>query len=671
VARNLLKYKEKGQANYGGKMKINFLSKLITIATFSIAASSIASADPQVQSINGDISHKQTVYISGNSFGVKDNPQPIRYDNFESGVIGQRLPNEDNGGYYTTTTKSAYAPSYSERKVRYNGTQSAFQNFNDGNYTNYIRMTEKSLPANLKKVYVSGWFNLVTGGAPSRNTKILNMGAGTGWQTRLDVYPAGGSGHLYAYQSCSGGGSIQDWSATTEKALLDDGQWHRIEGWLDLGTPNGGDGYRDVKMDLEKIAEISGNFIDSNCSLTYVSFGHYFATDQGSPTPWAERFWDELYVDSTLSRVEIGDNINWNECTHREIQIPTQWSPSYIGINVNTGTFIEGETAYLFVVDENGNPSEGFPITIGSASSTPPMTDSFPTVVISSPTSNSSYATTSSSIDLAGTASDDFGITAISWSNDRGGSGVATDDTGNWSSFSVNDISLQEGANVITVAVTDTEGQVSTNSLAVQYTPESSPGSEITAWNSTVNLGDSSWSNSVVTYCARLLIPGSQIATSGSAIKLGFQGRSSGDYTIKSVSIAERDPNGGLGDVVDSTWTKVTFDGKGPFYSGNLSGDSWENYVVTIPQGVEKLSNAIDFDIKPGTDYYITFKIQSPSVYLDAPSGYQELIFNNTDHTQDIDWSGTGFTVIQDYHALSNIYITNDPVGTVIHPISQ
>ena len=101
--------------------------------------------------------------------------------------------------------------------------------------------------------------------------------------------------------------------------------------------------------------------------------------------------------------------------------------------------------------------------------STPSPTDNEPTVVISNPTSNSSYTTTSSSIDLAGTASDDFGITAVNWSNDRGGSGIATNDSGNWSIFSVDNIQLQEGTNIITLAVTDTSGQIKTDTLSVTY----------------------------------------------------------------------------------------------------------------------------------------------------------------------------------------------------------
>ena len=81
---------------------------------------------------------------------------------------------------------------------------------------------------------------------------------------------------------------------------------------------------------------------------------------------------------------------------------------------------------------------------------------------------------------------------------------------------------------------------------------------------------------------------------------------------------------------------------------------------VIVPAGQEKISNAIKFRIETNKDYYVTFNIASPSVYLNPPSGYQELYFQGVDRTQTIDWAGQGFNSTQDYHSLSNLYITTD-----------
>jgi hypothetical protein len=93
-----------------------------------------------------------------------------------------------------------------------------------------------------------------------------------------------------------------------------------------------------------------------------------------------------------------------------------------------------------------------------------------PTIAITGPTSSVSYATTSSSLPISGTATDNVGVTQVAWSNDRGGSGTATG-TGSWS---VASIALQSGANVITVAVQDAAGNMGTDVLTVNYTASSS-----------------------------------------------------------------------------------------------------------------------------------------------------------------------------------------------------
>lgn len=195
-------------------------------------------------------------------------------------------------------------------------------------------------------------------------------------------------------------------------------------------------------------------------------------------------------------------------------------------------------------------------------------------------------------------------------------------------------------------------------------TPEPVPSDS--AWNADSNMGGA-WFDSSVAYCVRLLIPGEQITQSGNTVKLGFQGRSSGSYRIRSVSIAQRDSYGNVGDIINSTWKKVTFDKHSETYLGEpLIANSWEYYEVVVPQGTEKISNPIKFNIQKGQDYYVTFKIVTPSVYQNAPSGYSELYFSSADHTQSLDWAGTGFSNAQDYHALSNIYITNEVLSPAV-----
>lgn len=94
-----------------------------------------------------------------------------------------------------------------------------------------------------------------------------------------------------------------------------------------------------------------------------------------------------------------------------------------------------------------------------------------PTVTITGPTNTSTFATTSSSLPVAGSASDNVGVTQVAWSNDRGGSGMATG-TGSWS---VSAMTLQLGTNIITVTARDAAGNQATDVLTVTYSTAQAP----------------------------------------------------------------------------------------------------------------------------------------------------------------------------------------------------
>jgi hypothetical protein len=100
-----------------------------------------------------------------------------------------------------------------------------------------------------------------------------------------------------------------------------------------------------------------------------------------------------------------------------------------------------------------------FDYTPSSSDSTPP------TVAITSPTGGATYTSPSAAITLSGTASDANGIAAVTWSNNRGGSGTALGTT-NWSTSA---ITLQLGSNVITVTARDAAGNLSATTLTVTY----------------------------------------------------------------------------------------------------------------------------------------------------------------------------------------------------------
>jgi len=102
------------------------------------------------------------------------------------------------------------------------------------------------------------------------------------------------------------------------------------------------------------------------------------------------------------------------------------------------------------------SPSQNFTWTVTAAADT-----TLPVVSITAPTTSST-----SPVSISGTASDNVGVTQVTWVNDRGGSGTASGTT----SWSVPSIALLSGANVVTVTAYDAAGNKGTATLTVNYT---------------------------------------------------------------------------------------------------------------------------------------------------------------------------------------------------------
>ena len=326
---------------------------------------------PAINSVEGTINDGETITINGSDFRTKTISEPLRYDDFEDGIAGSIIPSNE-----VWRTDETPALTWSDEVVRVSGKLSAKQSYNTeyrsaGFYLSEPHSSEVTdiIPFGTQELYVSGWFWFKMWGGLSNNTKFINMGVpdtpglgNNGWQTRIDGYPKSGSGHLYAHLSddCTSKGTddktqyVHDYNANVENVFRPDSAWHRGETYLRIGT----NGYRDVYIDGVKIGEIKGGFTSDDTEIEYLLIGHYFDL-KGTGSPQAVRYWDELYVDVTQARVEIGDASTWDACSHREIQVPTEWSDGSITFTANQGSFETLVGKYLFVVDADGNASEG------------------------------------------------------------------------------------------------------------------------------------------------------------------------------------------------------------------------------------------------------------------------------------------------------------------------
>jgi hypothetical protein len=127
----------------------------------------------------------------------------------------------------------------------------------------------------------------------------------------------------------------------------------------------------------------------------------------------------------------------------------------YDGVNVITVTAYD---------DEGNNVTDVLTVTYNTG----------PTVTITAPTSNPTMATGWHMINLRGTATDDFRVVSVTWTNSLGGSGVAYM-TPQWGGLSVTwqsrgNVLLYPGDNIITVIAYDNTGKTATDVLTVTYT---------------------------------------------------------------------------------------------------------------------------------------------------------------------------------------------------------
>jgi hypothetical protein len=342
-------------------------------------------AAPVVQGTSGTFSHGASVTITGTGFGTKAVAAPVRWDDFESGTLGNDLV-----GWNVTATNPLWRPKYAAvGRTGTAGSQSAWQHFEGGQYNSTILVRRTS-----KKFYISGWVSGNVSGPPSRNVKVVSFrGINLGFpKGRFDVYPTTNSGHKYI-EGCTGNVIQQDWSVNGY--VFDGAPWVRFEAWVDLGTANGNNGrYQTWKNTVEWGATRTGTFITTDCNFEEAYIQHYHATDNATGIV-ANYYWDELYVDVTRARVELGNASTWAASTHREIQVPSAWADGSITATINRGSFQPDQSVYLFVVDDAGVPSPGYAVTIGSGGTQPPA-DTTPPVISSLQPSGVQPAGTSS-----------------------------------------------------------------------------------------------------------------------------------------------------------------------------------------------------------------------------------------------------------------------------------
>ncbi len=457
---------------------------------------STAHADPTITGLNGTLAHSNSVTISGAGFGIKSQPSPLAFGDMENNSLAARIgiwsgsmPTGYPSGFMTVSTLHQ-RNSHSRYNATCNfgtGTTGAeYCSFGQGTssaswYMQYWYYVDSSTvwgQGNIKMIrlwnnstnqnmYVVGPYNrgmVTVEGADEGHGSYFSgscpPSAGTGW------YPATSSsicGDAAFGHTCN----CADWLPTSFEwrrfhTDMPSGSWHLFQFEYKEGSANGHNGTLRWWADGRLVYDHSNINTNTNGASKFLFhlgwYSSHGTTDISGPV-----YFDDVYADTTWQRVEIGNSATYNNCTLKEIQIPTSWSDGSIAFTVNQGAFADGATGYIFVTDANGTRNTGYTVTFGSSGTTDKTA---PTVSLTAPLSG---ATVSSNATVTASASDNVGISKVDFYVDSASSTpIATIATVPYT-FTWNTTTATNGTHTLYAKASDAAGN-STTSTGVAVT---------------------------------------------------------------------------------------------------------------------------------------------------------------------------------------------------------
>jgi hypothetical protein len=438
-------------------------------------------ASPDIQDVSGRLDGGQTARIRGTGFGTRgdyhaDPDKMIRmFDDFNDGNL---LQNPFSNWVFAAGNGAVQYHREDPRTSRHEDAYYRRTNAELGS----IFITGGNREEYYSSFYMrlSDGFNLTDARSGTHQFKIIRL-----WSSnnKINFYPAIGvpdGFHLMIENVTPGVMRFQ---------LQMDGIPDRPAGWHKMAVyykkssrPGAKDGKCQVWWDNRLVFDwatqfkdprynnpnapaypVSGDFETNNGNLSGEwNIGNYFSS--ASNSTWAD--FDDIYLDHTLARVEVGNAGRYENCSIVETQIPVEWSDRSIEFKVNSGAFPSGSLAFLYVFDKEGRVnSVGYPITFGTAGGGGGGSGAVPLVSITSPSEDSSYALKSpvDTVSLSGTAASNAGISRVTWQTDQGETGTAEGQE-KWKAPL---IPVVKGDNVVVVRAEDEQGNIGTSVINI------------------------------------------------------------------------------------------------------------------------------------------------------------------------------------------------------------
>jgi hypothetical protein len=288
--------------------------------------------------------------ISGTQFGTHANYNPggpgsflnTAWQDFEAGELeGGNLRLDDIATYQWSVRSSTPRPNsrFYARKVYID------------NRLGELNLTQA---ATTGQWFVSFWFR-VQSVARQQSGKFFRI-----WGDRANAYLSTGGGDLgiRGFSECESCAPAPATVWASPDTLIAR-QWHRVDIQI-AQTPDRFAVYLDGKLQWRRSSLLAGDERQQWIPTGFGADGHTLgiggmldSDGEGWPARGSYQF-DDVFIDYTWSRVELGDAPTWEACTHREVQLPREWSDTRIVAHLNPGAFSDGQTVYAYVVDASG-----------------------------------------------------------------------------------------------------------------------------------------------------------------------------------------------------------------------------------------------------------------------------------------------------------------------------
>ena len=310
---------------------------------------------PLLSSTSQDtISHKDSVTISGSGFGATG-PTIYMWDDFEDGIDSRWAYNNDS--LFINSDNSRSNSDYCIKAHRGGGSYAGSLRYDLGSFA---LKDGGELFASIWRY----WDPFPT--SHEINQKIFRLwprhiGGYTDWVASYNEFVAPYPSQPNTLVSLAEGGDMSPTYFSMPAAM----DWSKFDIYIRKSTaPGVSDGIARIWKD--GVLYVNQTGITHYTSepeqdwLTWIFDNYGNALDSDN----VYSYMDDAYIDSTQARIEICNESEWNESRvrHCEIQIPQSWNDTSITFTTNQGSFPNG-TAHLFVVDENGTVSDGYPIT--------------------------------------------------------------------------------------------------------------------------------------------------------------------------------------------------------------------------------------------------------------------------------------------------------------------